>query len=104
MAARRTMTHEELLQEVEECLERMNNFEPLTRQELCDYYGIRLEDFPKLAQANLKHELEVLRKMVRVLRNHDDEKSVTLVMRIDARSAQLRKWIAQWSEIAQRPG
>jgi len=93
------MDDDELLQEAEELLRRMNDFEPLTRQQVCDYYGIRLEDFPKLAQANLKRELEVFRKMAHVLRNRNGEKSVALVKTIDARCVQLRKWIAQWSEI-----
>ena len=51
----------DLFSEVEEILDRMKNLAPLSRQEVCDHYGIALEHFPRFAQANLERELEMTR-------------------------------------------
>ena len=49
--------NEPSVREAEELLKQMANIEPLTRQEVCDWYGFDLKDFPRLACANLEREV-----------------------------------------------
>ena len=87
--------------EVEEWLEWMNtHMEPPTRQQVREWFGIGLEDFPRFAQAGLERELEKYRKMLQVYSRCDDPESTTLVRKIDARCALVRQWIADWSAVA----
>ena len=59
--------------EVEEWLEWMNtHMEPPTRQQVREWFGIGLEDFPRFAQAGLERELEKYRKMLQVYSRCDD--------------------------------
>jgi hypothetical protein len=39
--------NEPSVREAEELLKQMANIEPLTRQEVCDWYGFDLKDFPR---------------------------------------------------------
>jgi len=53
--------NEPSVREAEELLKQMANIEPLTRQEVCDWYGIDLKGFPRPACANLEREIEMNR-------------------------------------------
>ena len=76
--------------EAEELLDEMENVEPLTQEEVCFWYGIKAEDYPRWVQAGLQRELESLGKLARAFRGRKDAESVALVRQIEARCAQLR--------------
>ncbi len=92
------------LEETEELLEWMKHVEPPTRQEVCDHYGIELEDFPKFALANCERELEKNLEMTRGFRSLKDKESIALVRRIDQRNAVVRRSIDYWVSIIRRGG
>jgi hypothetical protein len=88
--------------EAEEVLDGMKDVEPLTQEEVCFWYGIKPEDYPRWVQAALERELESINKLARAFRGRKDAESVALVRQIEARCTQLRGWIRDWGEIAQR--
>jgi hypothetical protein len=90
------------IEEAEELLARMQrDLEPLTREEVCNWYGIAFEDFPRLAIANLERQLEGLRETAGVFRNAADAKSLALVRQINTRIDEIHKLMQQWSLIAE---
>ena len=64
----------------------------MTPQEVADWLGIPLEEFPLWAVAYLERDLANTGELARAFRNKDDEKSVALVKQLDA-CAQLRRLI-----------
>ena len=76
------------------------DIEPMTPQEVADWLGIPLEEFPLWAVAYLERVLANTGELARAFRNKDDEKSVALVKQLDARCAQLRRLIRHWSSKA----
>jgi len=51
--------------EAEELLDEMENVKPLTQEEVCFWYGIKAEDYPRWIQAGIERELESLGKLAR---------------------------------------
>ena len=88
--------------EAEELLDEMENVEPLTQEEVCFWYGIKAEDYPRWVQAGIERELESLGKLARAFRARTDAESVALVRQIEARCTQLREGIKEWGDVAQR--
>ena len=88
--------------EAEELLDEMENVKPLTQEEVCFWYGIKAEDYPRWIQAGIERELESLGKLARAFRARTDAESVALVRQIDARCAQLREWTKEWGDVGQR--
>lgn len=88
------------LKEIDEFLEQMKDFEPLTQEEVCAHYDIRLEDFPRWAIAQCERELEAIREMRRLFCDRTDAKSTELVREIDDRIAEVRRSISYWSDLA----
>ena len=81
--------------EAEELLDEMKDVEPLTQEEVCFWYGIKAEDYPRWVQAGLERELESLGKLARAFRARKDAESVALVRQIEARCTQLREGIKE---------
>ena len=88
--------------EAEELLDEMKDVEPLTQEEVCFWYGIKPEDYPRWVQAGLERELEAISMTARAFRGRKDTESVALVRQIDARCAQLREWTKEWGDVGQR--
>jgi hypothetical protein len=68
-----------------------------------DWLGIPVELYPAWTVATLERELALMNKLVRPFRDRGDEKAVTLLKQIDARSANLRRLIQHWSDVTARP-
>ena len=67
----------------------------MTPQEVADWLGIPLEEFPLWAVAYLERDLANTGELARAFRNKDDEKSVALVKQLDAAhscEALIRHW------------
>ena len=78
------------------------NIEPMTPQEVADWLGIPLEEFPLWAVAYLERDLANTGELAGAFRNKDDEKSVALVKQLDTRCVELKGLIRHWSEAARR--
>jgi len=68
--------------EAEELLDEMKDVDPLTQEEVCFWYGITPEDYPRWVQAGLERELEAISMTARAFRGRKDAESVALVRQL----------------------
>ena len=87
--------------EADDLLDEMKHVEPLTQEEVCFWYGILPEDYPRWVQAGIERELEFLGKLARAFCGRKDAESVALVRQIEARCTQLREGIKEWGDVTQ---